>query len=375
MIVHGSRFTIHGLCELILLAAIPYLMFCVIPVHGMEFRFSWQLASIWLGGIAFCAFLSSWWLRLFFLFALFKTATIGPIMDAYISLMMIAIFFAAIEGYKRIDERKILACMCIAAGALLIWIGVQKLGFVFPEGFSGPFNCNAAGIFLALTLPAFFHKKRFYAVPFIFIGIAVIGASTGFMAAIASIFVAGCLYKKLDRKTKILILLIIYICAELWCWKIDPIKNIDKYPRLTAWKHAVWSLRSEGFGRGLGSWKMQFPLLVSGEKSLGTVTNEDGKITMINVMAQAHNEYVHIGFELGLHTVLLIGLFLLSAAIIICCGGASPHAAGGFTALAVSCFGWHVFHIAPLALLGCAWLGIWMKGIKTVHGSRFTIYG
>ena len=349
--------------EWILLGAIPGLMFCIIPVQGMAFRFSWQLASIWLGGLAFCAFLSSWWLRAFLLLALIRTATLVPGIDMYISLMMVVIFLAAIEGFKRIDERKILACIKIAAGFLLIWIYVQKLGFNFPkDDFSGPFNPDAAGVFLALTLPAFFFKKQWYAIPFIFIGLAVIGTSTGFIAAIAASIISGCLCKELKTKVKIASIVIICIIAGLWFWKVDPSVNITKDIRWTIWKHAAWSMRSEMLGRGLGSWKIQFPFLASGEKSLGIVTNENGKITLSGSMKQAHNEYAQTGFELGSQAVLLIGLFLLSAAITICAGNVSPHAAGGLVALAVSCFGWHVFHIAPLALLGCAWLGIWMKG-------------
>lgn len=340
-------------------------MFCIIPVHGMEFRFSWQLASIWLGGIAFCAFLSCWWLRAFFLLALIRTATIEPVMDAYISLLMIVIFLAAAEGFKRIDERKIMACMCIAAGFLLVWIGAQESGILSaPERgdiIIGPFNRDAAGVFLALTLPAFFTGKQWYGIPFIFLGIAVIGTSTGFIAAIAATITAGLLCKKLKTKVKIIAMVIICIVVGAWFWKIDPVQNIIEHDHWTVWKIATRSMRSEMLGRGLGSWKVQFPLLASGEEQLGSVTNENGKITMSNIYSQAHNEYVHAGFELGAQTVLLIGAFLTWAAITICRGRLPAYISGGMVALSVSCFGWHVFHIAPLALLGCAWLGIFMR--------------
>ena len=350
------------ICPLLLLGAIPCLMFCIIPVHGMEFRFSWQLASIWLGGVAFCAILSSWWLRAFFLLALIRTATMEPIMDAYMSLIMIAIFLAAIEGFTHIDERKILACICIAAGLLLIWMSAQEFGLIPKGEFAGPFNRDAAGVFLALCLPAFFHKKRWYVIPFVFLGIAMIGTSTGFIAGVAAIVVAGITCKEIAARVKIIMMVIFCIIAGLWFWKIDNIKGIAGCVRWTAWKHAAWSMRSEMFGRGLGSWKIQFPLLASGDQRMGTVISENGKITMSNIMQQAHNEYVQTGFELGIQSILLIYVFLITAAWAICNGGISPHAAGGLVALAISCFGWHVFHIPPLALIGCAWIGIWMKG-------------
>jgi hypothetical protein len=47
------------IAEILLLGAVPGLMFCIIPVNGMEFRLSWQLAALWLGGAAFAVFLSS----------------------------------------------------------------------------------------------------------------------------------------------------------------------------------------------------------------------------------------------------------------------------------------------------------------------------
>jgi O-antigen ligase len=120
-------------------------------------------------------------------------------------------------------------------------------------------------------------------------------------------------------------------------------------------------MRSEILGRGLGSWKTVFPLLASGDARIGEVTNANGKITMNNAFAEAHNEYVQAAFEMGVQMALLMVLFAGCVIWAILTRQAPAHVSAGMAALMVACMGWHVFHIAPLALLGCAWLGLWER--------------
>ena len=128
-----------------------------------------------------------------------------------------------------------------------------------------------------------------------------------------------------------------------------------------AWKVATRSMPAEMWGRGLGSWEATFPLLASGDPRLGVVQDQGGKVALTNVFAQAHNEYVQAAFELGLQALVLIMGFLIFVAVSIWRGAVSPSVAAGMTILAVGCFGFFTFHVAPTALLGVAWIGMWEK--------------
>ncbi len=79
---------------------------------------------------------------------------------------------------------------------------------------------------------------------------------------------------------------------------------------------------------------------------------------MNSVFTEAHNEYVQTAFELGIPALLLIAAFMAAMAWGILRGTVAVHVAMGMTILCATCFGWHVFHVGPTALLGCAWLGL-----------------
>ncbi|HCU69853.1 MAG TPA: hypothetical protein DGF30_11705, partial [Desulfomicrobium sp.] len=154
--------------KIILLAALTGLMFCIVPIGGFEFRLSWQLAVIWGGGLAFAAFLSGWWRRLLWLIALAHAAlSLPPSYDAYITLGTIAVFLAAVEGFKGIDGERVQDAIAVGALALFAWQALQWLGYV-PGWFdrpSGPFNPCSAGVMLALGLPAFLRPRWWPGIP------------------------------------------------------------------------------------------------------------------------------------------------------------------------------------------------------------------
>jgi len=357
----------------ILLCALPGLMFCIIPVEGTPFRWSWQLTALWLGGAAFTVFLSSWWFRAFYLLVLIRTATIMPNYDAYIAFITLTVFLAAVEGFSRIDQEKTMNAMCIAALLLLYWMIAQKLGWMteYMTGQpAGPFNPDTGGIFLALCLPACLRAGKYLLLPLIVWGLVEIGTTTGIAAALCAAGVYAYLTVT-DWKKLIAVGMALVISAGIWFWKIDPIENTLQCKRWIVWKHAIMSMRSEMFGRGLGSWDDIFPLLVSGDKRIsGQVDSvitygESGRvkvdITKNSYFGQAHNEYVQAAFELGIQALMLVIVFLGTVAFAIVRKFAPPYAAAGVVALAVSCFGFFPMHVAPTALLGCAWLGIWQR--------------
>lgn len=367
--------------QIILLAAVPGLIFCIIPADGMPFRLSWQLVVIWISCGAVVVMLSSWWWRLFLLLALFRTATrLPPAYDEYVSLLMIAIFLACAEGFSRIDREKTMDFMCIAALIILDWISLQKLGTIHPYFGTGPLNPDTAAIFLALCLPGCLRKWsfrfesifayrllalapwrrewRYMLVPLIFGGLYMAWSTTGFLAALAAMSVYIWL-SVTERRNVRMSLYAVLLLASIWFWQVKPLDMMTDNPRWLAWKHAAWSLRSEAFGRGLGSWEWVFPLLASGEPRLGKVTYENGILLAQDVFAQAHNEPVEATFEMGVQALALMVVFV-AVFLVVVYRKAAPHPeAMGMAALMVSCLGFFCMHVPPTALLGCAWLGMW----------------
>jgi hypothetical protein len=350
--------------EWILLAAIPGLMFCIMPIPGFEFRLSWQLAAIWLGGLAFASLLASPWHAAFWLVCLVvQTRYLPPAYDAYMGLVMIAIFLAAAEGFSRIEKRRILVVIRLAALALICWICLQETGIAktwFAPQNAGPFNPDTGGIFLAICLPAFLSGWWLLMVPVILWGIVVAKTTTGMLAALAAVLVYLFMAVK-NRRVFMASCGAAGFAAAAWFWKVKALGALMDNVRWVAWKHALWSLRSEAFGRGIESWPTVFPLLASGDPAAGKVVDIGGMLIGENIFMHAHNEYVRVLFEIGLPGIILIAAFLISVAVCVWRNSVSPEVAAGVSALAVGCFGFDNLHIAPTALLGVAWLGMWTR--------------
>jgi len=360
-------------------------MFCIIPVDGTVLRFSWQMAALWMGGLAFTAILTSLWFRAFWLCALFVTATSAwpPNYEAYLSLLTVAVFLTAAEGFSRIDPKKTMAAMRIAAFALLAWIILQEAGLLrtwFAPRNAGPFNPNTGGVFLALCLPAFMTGKWWWTVPVMAMGIVITATTTAMLAAVAGTIVYLWISERTaistffteptNRKIMVLLALVVVIVLApvVWFAKVDSLESVIGCDRWVAWKHAAMSMQAEMYGRGLGSWESVFPLLTSGTPGLNT----SGAVFM-----QAHNEYVQTAFELGIQTLALVVAFLLTAIGRIRKGAGvdlnlspwkpcplSAQIAAGLAILVVSCAGVFIFHVAPTALLGVAWLGMFEVRFK-----------
>lgn len=352
---HPLTLSPSQLLDLLLLAALPALMFCIIPAHGIELRVSWQLVSIWLAGMAFVLFLRSWWHRVFFLLALCQVIVRPPDTAPYMTLLMIAIFLVAIEGYSRMDPDRIMNMICAAALLLIGWIWLQRLGLLsrFDLGSScaGPFNINAASAFIGISLSAFYRPGGFHWLPFMLFGLAICHSTTGVIAALVSgaVFLAlGGVNSNKIFKSCILALLVL---GGVFLWKVDSLSSTLQNDRWQAWKRIAWTYRSECLGRGLGSFREIFPIMTKSDKK------------MSGHWMHAHNEYLQVGFEMGVQTMALIVAYLTAIAARLWRGRKTltlteKQIAAGMAATATACAGWHVFHIAPLALLGCAWMGM-----------------
>jgi len=366
--------TAKSIQEYLILAALPGLMLCIVPVEGVEFRLSWHLAFLWLGAFLFTAWLTSWWLRAMFLAALLATASIPPAQTAYITLATIGIGLAVIARIAEMDALRAVFWIRGAAVMALAWMIAQRYLGAIPRGeFIGPFNADAAGVFLALCMPAFFSRKAWPGVIVPLGAIVMTKTSTGFAAACAACAVGAFVSGTVSGKAKAWMLAALIMLSLLFFWKIDPVSNTAACTRWIVWDHGMRAIQRTPAGHGMGSWETIFPLLASGDRRIGEVLNIKDHIELNNVFRQAHNEYVQAAFEMGWAAAGLIAGFLIWAAWLILRGAVSPPVAGGVTALAVSCLGWHTFHIAPLALIGCAWLGLMLKTIKrTERGLEWT---
>lgn len=240
-------------------------------------------------------------------------------------------------------------------------------GYSLGDSGAGPFNRNAASIFLALCLPGFFRGRIqstcrqawWHLSPIVIVALFACRSSSGMLAATAGAFGFLAFWRlsaRLRIKTIVMGLIVTLMSGGIFWWKIDPLADVFANPRWDAWKDIIRSFRSESFGRGLGSFRDLFPAMYP----------------CGNSWMQAHNEYLQVGFEMGLQAVALILTYL--GWFFVCAWRRrrlmSDHdriIVAGVAALAVGCMGWHVFHIAPLALIGVAWLGM-AQNIAT--GSR-----
>lgn len=352
-----------ALARYILLAALPGLMFCIIPAAGgTDACFSWQIVAIWLAGVVLCLWLRSWWFRIFFLLALAQVIAHGPVITAYISLLMIGIFLAAIQGFASLDPENIMDMLCLAALLLIGWMILQAEGIVGTGGLgmsaAGPFNIDAGSCFLAMCLPAFWRPRRWYGLLPVVGGIFACHSTTGFLAAAAAMIMIAVI--RMGFRGRIICGLGLLLAALVFFRWYDPAGDIRNNPRWPAWQRVIQSYQCAPLGRGLNSFGDIFPLLTASDNRLHQ--NDGQKITG-PTWQHAHNDYLEIGFELGLHTLALLMAYLAW----IFKHGAKSREQGaafpGIAAAAVGAAGFHIFHIAPTALVGCAWLGMW-------HGQR-----
>ena len=374
----------------IVLGGLAGLMFCIVPIGGFEFRLSWQLAAIWGGGLFFAAFLSGWWRRLFWLAALGHVAfSLPPSYDAYVSLGTVAVFLAFVEKIKGteidnsieailsgmskdIDEDRVLNAIAVGALALIAWQALQFAGAfsMWFERPSGPFNPCSAGAMLALCLPAFMRRRWWPGFIACAWGICAAGSSTGAAAGMAATIAFAIADRRIPRIALLSAAGILGSAAVLWVSFVDPLANTLACTRWVAWQRAAEIVLANPLGLGLGSFKDLFPQITAGVPGLGELSVENGAIVMRQAFTQAHNEYVQLGFELGLPTLALACAWVLSIGIRTLISATSPRAAAGMTAIAVGCLGWGLFHIAPLALVACAWIGLYEKSILSAPEPR-----
>lgn len=382
------------MAQRILLWAIPGLMLCVVPAtEAADFRFYWQLVCIWLAAACLARWLTSWWWRLFMLAAIVQVVRYGPVLPAYMTLVYIGIFLAAANAMAKIPSSDTMDSICLSGIVLALWIGLQRMGLVQcyepGDACTGPFNPDAAGVFLSMCLPAFLrgrvrpHIRLRWDCLIWLPGIAMIlcNSTTAIIAAVAGLIVFMAMSKKgSSLATAGGALALIALATAVICIT-DPPRSTIENPRWRVWKHTICTYRSEPSGRGLNSYASIFPYFISGDKKLqGMHRGKDlpGGRWVLDARLfwlHAHNEYLQAGFEMGLHTVALIiaylGAFLWGALSLRYPKpfghGRSlqylPNWTAGMAGLAVASAGWHVFHIAPLALLGCAWLGIAHKEV------------
>lgn len=360
------------LYSVLLVLAIPLLMLCIIPVQGISLRFSWQIVSIWIAGAAFAIWLRSAWWSAFFLLALLKICTGDFVITSYIALMMIGIFLAAAQGLSKIRAEIVYMAMRSGAVLLVVWMAVEALGLVRRFGpdiyIVGPFNINEAAIYLALCLPAFLQKKWIWGLPILIAGLFACHSTTGAAAACAG-GIVYVLLKSGQRATLPIIggaasLLVLFLA---YC---DPVAGLVANPRWETWRQIVLSFHADWDGRGLGSFADLFPVMTMGNPLLSPLGG--------SAWVQAHNEFLQVGFELGLQALALLVAYVIWGAVNAWMRRGNDEIAipaAGMAAVVVSSFGFHNFHVAPIALLGVAWIGLWDNAMGSSVSQIGSTYG
>lgn len=362
--------------DYLLLAGIPGLMFCVIPVPGMAFRFSWQLVSLFAIALCFSFWLRSWWLRLFFLVVTVQVAFHPLVITNYVDLLLVGGFMAAAQKFSTMNLDRVFTAMVVAIGLLAVWILLQKTGLtdpyllsVLPGGIKtytvGVFNPNYTGCFLAMCIPGIYGligdrmsgRLLVLLIPVLPAGLILVltKTTTAAVAAFASgmiyLFLSGIVRKK-DRLFVVLMVLAIFFVSVM---ALDPPWNriFGGSTRVQTWKTTSAMVWNEPAGYGLGSFADIFPL----------TTMPDAK----RVFLDAHNEYVQAAFEFGLQGFLLIVAFVVSVFYRAMTWSRQDYqpeegavVLSGLISVLVCAGGVSVFHVAPTALISCAWIGLYL---------------
>lgn len=328
------------------IVALPFLAW-----PGLMFRDSWETSAIYGACGIFALWLKSWWYRLFMILAVAMLLRY-PVSISFYGMVMIVVFLAAANTYLHVDAGMLEWGIRIAGISMAVIVLLQLVGFI-PEYAGKPtafFNPDAAGVFFAVCFPALLAKKWWPASAVVAGCVALAGSTTGFasLAAASAVFAAIS-----GGRLRYYALSGIVAAVCIWLAYIDPIKATLSCQRWTIWKHLVWTFRSEMFGRGIGAFGQTFNYFILG------VPGIDHNWTA------AHNEYLQTGYEFGAPGMLLIAAFLGAFLwrTVKHRTGMMPldaRIAAGMTAVAVSCFGWMTFHIAPLALVSVAWISMWI---------------
>lgn len=356
--------TNHKTISQAMLALMP-----VLAIPTWICREGWEIMCIWAAGLAWSFFLRSWWMRVFMWLALLQLIW-HPAAVSYKQFFMVAIFLGAAQVFSEIDPERILALIRIAALGLMGLMAFQLMGLIpvytaYGKA-SGFFNPDAAGVFLALCMPAFFSGRvgwrGFYLpwpcfLPILFGWIWITECTTAMITAFAVIAVGLFLWGtdlRGQARMKGLLILTALIGANVVLWSRDIAGDIAGDPRWIVWQHTARTYESAPFGRGLGSFSQTFAFFTSSDARVGAGVS----------WQHAHNEYLQAGFEMGVHTLVFVGAFLVWTVASAWrrrrrLGTHGMAALAGIAGLCMSSLGWFTLHIAPLALVSMAWIGVW----------------
>jgi len=354
------------------IAAIPLFLLALSPVlavPGWNCREGWELLLVWSAGLGAALLMRSWWRRIFALLALIQIVW-HPAAISYASFAMIVLGLLAVDLFREVEPDRLMAAIRIGALSLAALMALQVIGLVplynkfgRPAGF---FNPGSAGVYLALSLPAF-QGWWGAAIPALVLLIIATASTTAAIAAGVGIAVYFTLRLRPGWKTVAAGLAVMGSMIFL-IHMVDPVDRTLGDPRFRIWRHVVQTYDSAPWGRGLGSFQQIFPYFIAGDAEL-TKTVEIARVGNKPVLStdvwwkSAHNEYLQAGFELGLPAMGFIFAFVAHLAMTAwrrrkTIGRAEAAAIAGLSAAAVSSAGWFTFHVAPLALMGLAWLGI-----------------
>ena len=160
-------------------------------------------------------------------------------------------------------------------------------------------NPNMAGSLMALTLPAFFRKRRYIFIPLVLVGLWMSHSMGGMVPAI--LFLSLYAFIKCPRRFKVLAVLVCAVLAIIFYLR-DP--NLIGGDRFKLYKTVTLNLipMKPILGWGTGQFQHVFRLIAA---------QNFGYDLYNNVFRQMHNEPLQLYFEYG-----LVGFVLISASLI-----------------------------------------------------------
>lgn len=201
-----------------------------------------------------------------------------------------------------------------------LYFGWTKRPEIFVHGTFG--HHNFLGAFLAMTgaiAPVWF-------IPFVFVGLWFANSLLSFIALFIALAVR---FRVIVNKYALFFVSVLSAGFLLWFFRL---KSRDSfYTRIDAWSTAMSLMdwKTTFFGHGIGQWYVKVPRAQSAQG-------------ITEVFYQAHNEYLQLFFETGLVGVALLVWWVHENRVMF--------QNSAVVAIAVSCLGIYLFHLAPLSL-------------------------
>lgn len=221
-------------------------------------------------------------------------------------------------------------------------------------------NRNSLSAAFAFCLPAFFRPRWKYFIPVVLLGLMLAKSVGGVIASLPTLFYYLRQYiitrLKISNKIQILVCVSVIIVGVFFFIKF--IDNPNYTSRWAAWRMYgelnVDPYQNKWLGTGIGHWKVVF----SREDIRRKICKWAGCSTPVIGMyyAHAHNEFLHINFEMGLVGIALVLGFIIN--ILLEARNMDPRPVLALLAIIINAMVYFPLHIPMLAIVVLIWLSM-----------------